>query len=70
MIDAAPLLTYRECAEVLHVSLSTARRLGRSGHLEVVRLTPQTHRIRPSSLLRLIESGGSYPDEMQEVTAC
>jgi excisionase family DNA binding protein len=55
IIEPEPLLTYREAADRLNVSLSTARRLGRSGQLSVVRLGPQTHRIRASSLERLIE---------------
>jgi excisionase family DNA binding protein len=57
MIDKMPLLTYQECADRLHVSPATARRLARTGRLEVLRLTPQTHRIRESALQSFLEQG-------------
>jgi len=65
--DADRLLTYREVAERLYVSLSTAQRLGRSGRLDVIRLTSQTHRIRESSVKRLIEHA-SGAHQLQEAS--
>jgi predicted site-specific integrase-resolvase len=62
MIDTAPLLTYREAADLLHVSPSTARRYAAVGLLDVVRFTPQTHRVREPSVTRLIQHGYSAPD--------
>jgi predicted site-specific integrase-resolvase len=62
MIDTAPLLTYREAADRLHVSPSTARRYAAAGLLDVVRFTSQTHRVREPSVIRLIEHGDNAPD--------
>ena len=62
--DTAPLLTYRECAQRLHVSVSAVRRFGQTGRLEVLRLAPQTHRVRQSSLQQLIEE--SAPQRASE----
>jgi predicted site-specific integrase-resolvase len=65
MIDTAPLLTYAEVADLLHVSPSTARRYAAAGLLDVVRFTPQTHRVREHSVTRLIEHGCSAPDRQE-----
>jgi len=62
MIDTAPLLTYRAAADRLHVAPSTARRYSAAGLLDVVRLTPKTHRVREPSVTRLIEHGYRAPD--------
>jgi len=53
------LLTHREAAERLRVSLSTARRLGTAGQLDRVRISPGAVRIREESVRRLLEHG--YP---------
>lgn len=53
------LLTPREVSEQLRVSLSTTRRLGAAGQLDLVRVSPGAVRIRADSVARLIEQG--YP---------
>lgn len=50
----APLLTYDDAAEVLHVSLSTLKRLVRAGDLPVVRLRGCA-RLRPEDVARFID---------------
>ena len=56
------LLKYREVAGVLHVSESTARRLGRSGQLDEVRVSCGAVRVRADSVDRLIERGYTAPE--------
>jgi predicted site-specific integrase-resolvase len=57
MIGTEPprLLKYGEVARRLNVSPSTARRYGAAGLIDVVRLTRQTHRVRPQSVERFID---------------
>ena len=59
MTATTALLTHREVAARLHVSLSTARRLGAAGQLEQVRVSPGAVRVREDSVQRLIING--YP---------
>jgi predicted site-specific integrase-resolvase len=67
MIDTAPLLTYREAAAILRVSPSTARRYGAAGLIDVVRLSPQTHRVREPSVTRFVQNGYRASD-LQEAS--
>gem|GEM_PF-4948126 len=48
------LVTPRRAATLLSVSERTVRRMISSGRLEVVRLTPDTPRVRYDSIVRLI----------------
>jgi predicted site-specific integrase-resolvase len=55
------LLKYREAAGALHVSESTARRLGRNGQLDEVRVSDGAVRVTADSIDRLIERGRTAP---------
>jgi excisionase family DNA binding protein len=50
-----PLLTRREVAEALRLSLESVRRLTRSGALGSVRIGSRGVRYRPGDVARLIE---------------
>ena len=54
---ATDLLTYSETADRIHVSVSTARRLGRAGRLDEVRVSPGAVRVRLASVERLLQHG-------------
>jgi excisionase family DNA binding protein len=54
---ATALLTYPEAAERIHVSVSTARRLGRAGRLDEIRVSRGAVRVREDSVERLIQFG-------------
>lgn len=53
----AVLLSYPEVAERIHASESTARRLGRSGVLDEVRVSAGVVRVREDSVDRLLQHG-------------
>jgi excisionase family DNA binding protein len=54
---ATVLLSYPEAAERLHVSVSTARRLGRRGVLAEVRVSDGVVRVREESVDELARRG-------------
>lgn len=60
-IDAArpaPLMTFRQLAERLGVSLNTARKLVDDGHLTTVRVQVRSVRIRVTEVEQFIAQGG------------
>lgn len=61
------LLKYSEAARLLHCSESTARRLGASGQLEQLRISPGIVRVRASSVTRYLQHGYSAP-QLQEAS--
>jgi predicted site-specific integrase-resolvase len=59
------LLKYREAAERIHASESTARRLGRCGRLDERRISEGCVRVTEESVERLIESGYTTPEPQE-----
>lgn len=49
-VSQLPLLTREEAAERLNVSVSTLRRLGRSGAVDEIRISARLIRIDPASV--------------------
>ena len=54
---ATSLMKYSEVAARIHASESTARRLGRAGRLEEVRISPGAVRVRVESVQQLLDRG-------------